>query len=105
LQRVKCFPKYLVDLYQKSLKDIGKGKIAYEIHFNVESNETTTSGKIHQKVGMPNLMVAAYMDMENTIVKYNLNDVFGILTRLSLCNTLNFEFLKFAKIMPSSKIC
>jgi hypothetical protein len=33
---------------------------------------------------MPNLTVADYMDMENTMVEYNLDDVFGTLSRLPL---------------------
>jgi hypothetical protein len=33
---------------------------------------------------MPNLMVAYYMDMEKMIIEYNLNDVFGTLSRLPL---------------------
>jgi hypothetical protein len=74
----------LVDLYQKSLNNIGKAKGSYEAHFNDKSNEATTSGEILEKVEMPNLTVADYIDMENMIIKYYLNDVFGTLTRLHL---------------------
>jgi hypothetical protein len=41
-------------------------------------------GNIPEEVEMPNLTVAGHMDMENTIIEYNLNDVFEILTRLPL---------------------
>jgi hypothetical protein len=41
-------------------------------------------GNIHEKVDMPNLTVADYIDMENTIIEYNSNDVFETLTRLHL---------------------
>jgi hypothetical protein len=74
----------LVDLYKKSLKDIEKAKGSYEVHFNVESIEATTSGKIPVEVDMPNLTVVDYIDMENTIIEYNLNDAFGTLTRIPL---------------------
>jgi hypothetical protein len=33
---------------------------------------------------MPNMMITDYMDMENIVIKYYLNDVFGTLTRLPL---------------------
>jgi hypothetical protein len=39
---------------------------------------------IPEEVEMPNLMVVDYMDMENMIIEYNSNDVFGTLTRLPL---------------------
>jgi hypothetical protein len=71
-------------LYQKFLKNIGKVKRSYETYFNDKSNEVITSGKIPEEVDMPNLTVADYMDMENTIIEYNLNDVFGTLPRLPL---------------------
>jgi hypothetical protein len=71
-------------LYQKFLKNVGKVKRSYETYFNDKSNEVTTSGKIPEEVDMPNLTVADYMDMENTIIEYNLNDVFGTLPRLPL---------------------
>jgi hypothetical protein len=71
----------LFDLYQKSLKDVGKAKRSYETYFNNKSNEATTLGKIPEEVEIPNLTVTDYMDMENTIVEYNLNDVLGTLPR------------------------
>jgi hypothetical protein len=74
----------LFDLYQKSLKDVGKAKRSYETYFNNKSNEATTLGKIFEEVEIPNLMVTDYMDMENTIVEYNSNDVLGTLPRLPL---------------------
>jgi hypothetical protein len=37
-------------LYQKSLKDAKKDKISYEAHFNTESNEDKTMGKIPDEV-------------------------------------------------------
>jgi hypothetical protein len=74
----------LVDLYQKSLNDAEKAKGSYEAHFNDKSNEAIASGKIPEEVDIPNLMVAYYMDMENTIIDYNPKDVLGILTRLHL---------------------
>jgi hypothetical protein len=74
----------LIALYQKFLKNVRKVKRSYETYFNDKSNEVTTSGKIPEEVDMPNLTVADYMDMENTIIEYNLNDVFGTLPRLPL---------------------
>jgi hypothetical protein len=53
----------MVDLYQKSLKDVRKAKRSYEAGFNHKSNEVTTSGKIPDEVEISNLMVADYMDM------------------------------------------
>jgi hypothetical protein len=71
-------------LYQKSLQDARKAKGSHEAHFNDKSNKATTSGKITEEVEIPNLTVENYMDMENTIVEYNSNDVFGTLTRIPL---------------------
>jgi hypothetical protein len=72
-------------LYQKkSLNDAEKSKRSYEAYFNDKSNETTTSEKIPDEVEIPNLMIIDYMGMENIIIEYNSNDVFGILTRLPL---------------------
>jgi hypothetical protein len=62
----------------------GKAKVSYEAYFNDKSNEAITSGKIPEEVEIPNLMVIDYIDMENTIVEYNSNDVFGTLARLPL---------------------
>jgi hypothetical protein len=55
----------------------------YEAYFNDRSNEATTVGKIPKEVEMPNL-ITDYMYMKNMIIEYNLNDLFGTLTRLSL---------------------
>jgi hypothetical protein len=74
----------LIDLYQKSLKDVRKAKGSYETHLTDKSNEATTSGKIPEEVEMSNLMVAYYMSMENIVVEHNLDDVFGTLSRLPL---------------------
>jgi hypothetical protein len=40
--------------------------------------------EVLEEVKMPKLMVIDYIDMENTIVEYNSNDVFGTLARLPL---------------------
>jgi hypothetical protein len=37
--------KHLVDLYQKSLKEVRKAKRSFEAHFNVASDDATNSGK------------------------------------------------------------
>jgi hypothetical protein len=71
-------------LYQKFLKDAEKTKRSYESYFNDKYNEATTSRKISEEAEIPNLTIIDYMDMENTIVEYNLNDVFGTLPRLPL---------------------
>jgi hypothetical protein len=41
------------------------------------TTEATTSGTISSNPKMPKLMNTDDMDIENTIVKYNPNDVFG----------------------------
>jgi hypothetical protein len=66
----------LVDLYQKSLKEAGKGKGSYEAHFNAASDEATTSGKCPDEPTKTSLMTNDYIDGENMIIEYNLNDVF-----------------------------
>jgi hypothetical protein len=74
----KCrTPKHLVELYQRSLKESNNIKRSYEAHFNYVTKEAITSGIIPSNPEMPNLMDNDDMDMENTIVKYNSNDVFG----------------------------
>jgi hypothetical protein len=74
----KCnIPQHLVDLYQKSLKEVGKAKGSYEAHFNAASDEATTSGKCPDEAAKPSLMVDNYINGENMIAEYNLNDVFG----------------------------
>jgi hypothetical protein len=67
----------LVELYQRSLKESNNAKRSYENHFNDETKEATTSGIIHSNPEMPKLTDIENMDMENTIVEYNSNDVFG----------------------------
>jgi hypothetical protein len=74
----KCWiPKHLVELYQRSLKESNNNKRSYEAHFNDETKEATTLGTISSNHEMPKLMDNDDMDMENTIVEYNSNDVFG----------------------------
>jgi hypothetical protein len=65
-----------------------KAKRSYEVYFNDKSNEATTLGKIPEEVEMPNLTVTDYIDMENTIIKYYSNDVFGTLIRLHLSSLI-----------------
>jgi hypothetical protein len=73
----KCnIPQHLVDLYQKSLKEAGKGKGSYEVHFNAASDEATTSGKCPDEAAKPSLMIDDYIDGDNMIIEYNSNDVF-----------------------------
>jgi hypothetical protein len=67
----------LIDLYQKSLKEAEKAKGSYEAHFNVTSDEATTSGKRSDEVAKPSLSTDDYIDRENMIVEYNSNDMFG----------------------------
>jgi hypothetical protein len=67
----------LVDLYQKSLKEGEKSKGSYEAHFNAASDEATTSGKCPDEATKSSLKVEDYINGENMIVEYNLNDVFG----------------------------
>jgi hypothetical protein len=74
----KCrTPKHLIELYQKSLKESNNNKISYEAHFNDVTKEATTSRTIPSNPEIPKLTDNDHMDMENTIVKYNSNDVFG----------------------------
>jgi hypothetical protein len=74
----KCHtPKHLVELYQKSLKDSNNNKRWYETHFNDMTKEATTSGTMPSNPEMPKLMDNDDMDMENTIMEYNPNDVLG----------------------------
>jgi hypothetical protein len=71
--------KHLVELYQRSLKAYNNAKRSYEAHFNDETKEATTSEIIPSNPEMPKLIDNDNMDMENTIVEYNSNDVFGYL--------------------------
>jgi hypothetical protein len=50
----KCkIPQHLVDLYQKSLKEVGKVKGLDEAHFNAASDEATTSCKCPDEAAKP----------------------------------------------------
>jgi hypothetical protein len=69
-------PHHLVELYQKSLKEANGAKILYETHFNDVSKETTASGTKEEDPKIPRTINKEDIDMENTIVKYNSNDVF-----------------------------
>jgi hypothetical protein len=74
----KCnIPQHLVDLYQKSLKEDEKAKGSYEAHFNVASDEATTSGKRPDEAAKPSLTVKDYIGEVSMIIEYNSNDVFG----------------------------
>jgi hypothetical protein len=74
----KCrTPKHLVELYQKSLKESNNNNRSYEAHFNDLTKVATTSGTIPSNPEMPKLSDNDDMDMENTIVEYNSNNVFG----------------------------
>jgi hypothetical protein len=64
-------------LHQKSLKEAGKVKGSYEAHFNIASDDATTSGKRPDEAAKPSLTVDDYIDRENMIAEYNSNDVFG----------------------------
>jgi hypothetical protein len=49
----------------------------YEAHFIAASDEATTSDKRPDEAAKPRLMTDDYIDGENMIVEYNLNDMFG----------------------------
>jgi hypothetical protein len=68
--------QHLFELYQKSLKKANGVKRSYEAHFNDVSKEATTSGT-KEDPKIPRMMYKEDMDLENTIVKYNSNGVFG----------------------------
>jgi hypothetical protein len=70
-------PKHLVELYQKSLKEYNNNKRSYEAHFNDMTKEASTSGPIPLNPEMSKLTDSDDMDMENTIVEYHSNDVYG----------------------------
>jgi hypothetical protein len=70
-------PKHLVELYQKSLKESNNNKRSYEAYFNNMTKEASTSGTIPSNPKMPKLIDTDDMDMENTIVEYHSNDVYG----------------------------
>jgi hypothetical protein len=53
--------------YKKSLKEAGKVKGSFKAHFNVASDEATTSGRIPDEDGKPKLLIEDYINEENTI--------------------------------------
>jgi hypothetical protein len=69
----------LVELYQKSLKEVNEAKRLYKTHFNDVSKVATTLETKVEDPKIPRMMNKEDMDLENTIVKYNSNDVFGYL--------------------------
>jgi hypothetical protein len=74
----KCHTlKHLVELYQKSPKKSNNNKRSYETHFNDMTKEASTSGTIPSNLEMIKLIDTDDMDMENMIVKYNSNDMYG----------------------------
>jgi hypothetical protein len=74
----KCrTPKHLVELYQKSLKESNNNKKLYEARFNNMTKEATISGTISMNPKIPKLTNTDNMDIENTIVEYNSNEVFA----------------------------
>jgi hypothetical protein len=56
---------------------VRKAKGSYKAHFNDASDEATTSDKCPDEATKPSLTSDNYIDGENMIVEYNLNDVFG----------------------------
>jgi hypothetical protein len=82
----KCrTPKHLVALYQKSLgkdKRVQGSGAGYEAHFSIPMNSTfeaSCSSKDPQNLSTNEmtLNVDDYMDLDNTMVEYNSNDMFG----------------------------
>jgi hypothetical protein len=71
--------QHLVELYQKSLKEVNEAKKLYEAHFNDVSKVATTSETKVEDPKIPRMTNKEDMDLENTIIKYNSNDVFGYL--------------------------
>jgi hypothetical protein len=80
-----CTPKHLVALYKKSLakdkKAQGSGS-GYEAHFSIPTNSTfeaSCSSKDPQNPSTdePTLTIDDYIDSNNTMVKYNSNDMFS----------------------------
>jgi hypothetical protein len=69
-------PQHLVELYQKSLKEANGAKRSYEAHFNDVSKEATTSETKEEDLKIPRTTDKEDIDMKNTIVEYNSNDVF-----------------------------
>jgi hypothetical protein len=67
----------LVELYQKSLKEANRAKRSCKAHFNDVSKETTISGTKVEGPEILRMTDKEGMDLENTIIEYNSNDVFG----------------------------
>jgi hypothetical protein len=63
-------------LYQKSLKEANGAKRSYEAHFNDVFIEASTSETKAEDPEIPRMTDNVYIDLENTIIKYNPNDVF-----------------------------
>jgi hypothetical protein len=81
----KCrTPKQLVALYQKSLekdKRVQGSGAGYEAHFSILTNSMfevgcLSKGPQNPSTDEPALNVDDYMDSDNTMVEYNLNDMF-----------------------------
>jgi hypothetical protein len=78
-------PKHLVALYQKSIgkdKKVQGSGSGYEAHISISTNskfEAGCSSKDPQNPSTdePTLTIDDYMDLDNTMVEYNLNDMFG----------------------------
>jgi hypothetical protein len=66
-----------VELYQRSLEEPNNAKRSYEAHLNDETNEATTLGTIPSDLELHKTIDNDDMDMENMIIEYNSNDVFG----------------------------
>jgi hypothetical protein len=62
---------------KKSLKESNNNKRSYETHFNNMTKEASTSGTLPSNPKMTKLMDNDNMDIENTIVEYHSNDVYG----------------------------
>jgi hypothetical protein len=69
--------QHLVELYPKSLKEVNGAKRSYEAHFNDVSKEAITSETKVEDPKIHRMMDKEDMDLENTIIEYNSNDVFG----------------------------
>jgi hypothetical protein len=81
----KCrTPKHLVALYQKSFKKdkrVQGSGAGYEAHFSILINSMFKAGcsskdRQNPSTDEPMLNVDDYMDSDNTMVEYNLNDMF-----------------------------
>jgi hypothetical protein len=59
------------------MKESNNNKRSYETHFNNMTKDATTSVTISSNLKMPKLANNDDMYMENTILEYNSNDVFG----------------------------